>query len=171
MSNTNWYPEQIYRAALIIAMLIAGHTWEDVEKQTNLDYSEVWAIWWHYRRTRITPYVELTPIHQEIVKLLGQARLAYFDELSFTWLNHPCRKMVVFPNGIYTITYKRRGRRPGEAAGVMEGSLQKGKRINDRPVVRAVSLGKVGEISKERLLASKLKLERKMEQFRLMPQA
>ncbi|MCP4420131.1 MAG: hypothetical protein GY805_26300, partial [Chloroflexi bacterium] len=31
MSKTNWYPEQIYRAAHIIAMLVDGYTWEDVE--------------------------------------------------------------------------------------------------------------------------------------------
>jgi hypothetical protein len=44
----------------------------------------------------------------------------------------------------------------------MEGLLQKGFSINGRPVVRAVSLGKVGEITKERLLESAQRLEYKL---------
>lgn len=166
MSKTNWYPEQIYRAALIIAMLLNGYTWEDVESHTEMDYSEVWDIWWHYRNTRLSPYIALSPLHREIIKVLGQARLAYFEELSPYWLNRPRRKMVVFPHGIYTITYKRRGRKTGQTAGQLEGSLQKGRSINGRSVVRAISLGKVGEITKKRLLESSHQLEQKLEGLR-----
>ncbi len=162
MSTTNWYPEQIYRAANIMAMLMTGYTWEDVETQVDMDYSQVWDIWWHYRRTRLTPYLTLTPMHQELIKLCGCMRLCYFEELTPYWLNQAIRKMVVLPNGIYTITYKRRSRKRGQTAGQLEGSLQKGFRVNGRPVVRAVSLGKVGDITKERLLASAQKLEHKV---------
>lgn len=166
MSKTNWYPEQIYRAALIIAMLLTEHTWEDVEIRTGMDYREVWNIWWHYRRTRLTPYLELMPTHQEIIKMLGQARLTYFEELSVAWLNQPKRKMVVLPNGIFTIIYKRRSRKPGETISWMEASLQKGCSINGRPVVRAVSLGKVGGITKEQLLEATQRLEQKWARLR-----
>lgn len=166
MSRTNWYPEQIYRAAMIIAMLITNHTWEDVEKHTGMDYSEVSDIWWHYRKTRLAPYIELTPIHREMIRILGQARLTYLEELSPTRLNQPKRKMVVLPSGIYTIIYKRRGRRRGQTEGQMEASLQKGRSINGRPVVRAVSLGKVGNITKERLLESSYRLEQKLDRLR-----
>lgn len=165
MSRTNWYPEQIYRAAVIISMLFTNYTWEDVEEYTGMDYSEVADIWWHHRKTRLAPYIELPLVHREIVRLLGQTRLTYFEELSHDWLNQPKRKMVVLPDGIYTITYKRRGRRPGQTVGQMEASLQKGRRINGRPVVRAVSLGKVGSITKEKLLESSLQLERKLERL------
>jgi hypothetical protein len=165
MSTTNWYPEQIYRAAIIIAMLMTCYTWEDVEASTEMDYSQVWDIWWHYRKTRLAPFLQLTPMHQEIVRMCGRVRLCYFEELTPTWLNLARRKMVVLPQGIYTITYKRRGRRNGQAVGQMEGSLQKGFRVNGRSVVRAVSLGKVGEITKERLLASAQRLERKRQRL------
>ncbi|MCP4418045.1 MAG: hypothetical protein GY805_15590, partial [Chloroflexi bacterium] len=94
MSKSNWYPEQLYRAALIITMLVNSYTWEDVEKQTEMDYCEVCDIWWHYRKTRLAPYIELLPLHREMIKLLGQARLVYFEELSFTCLNQSKRKMV-----------------------------------------------------------------------------
>lgn len=150
MSQTNWYPEQLYRAALIIAMLLNGYTWEDVEARMALDYSEVWDIWWHYRKTRLAPFIEMTPLHREIVKLRGRLRLAYFEELSVPWLNQAVRKMIVFSHGIYTITYKRRGRRPGQAVGQMEASLQ------------AVSLGRVGDITKEQLWAASHRLEKKL---------
>jgi hypothetical protein len=165
MSATNWYPEQIYRAALIIAMLLTGYTWEDVEAQMAMDYSQVWDIWWHYRKTRLAPYLELTPMHQELIKLCGGLRLCYFEELTAYWLNQAQRKMVVLPQGIYTITYKRRGRRYGQAVGQMEASLQKGFSINGKPVVRAVSLGAVGGITKERLLTSSHQLESKIAQL------
>jgi hypothetical protein len=162
MSATNWYPEQLYQAALIIAMLMTGYTWEDVEAQTGMDYSQVWDIWWHYRKTRLAPYMALTPLHQEIIQMCGRVRLCYFEELTPHWLNQAKRKMVILPNGIYTITYKRRSRKRGKTAGQIEGSLQKGFSINGRPVVRAISLGRVGAITKERLLASAKQLEHKL---------
>jgi hypothetical protein len=165
MSNSNWYPEQLYRAAIIIAMLLTGYTWEDVEVQTDMDYRQVWDIWWHYRKTRLAPYLELTPMHQELIKLCGGLRLCYFEELTAYWLNQAQRKMVVLPQGIYTITYKRRGRRYGQAVDQMEASLQKGFSINGKPVVRAVSLGAVGGITKERLLTSSHQLESKIAQL------
>ncbi|MCP4421871.1 MAG: hypothetical protein GY805_35100 [Chloroflexi bacterium] len=168
MSKTNWYPEQIYRAAHIIAMLVDGYTWEDVEAYANKDYSEVWDIWCHYRRTRLSPYMALSPMHREIVKIRGQGRLAYYEELSPYSLNQPQRKMVVFPNGVYTITYKRRSCKTGKGAGQLEGSLQKSRSINGCSVMRAVSLGRVGDITKERLLASSRQLKRKLERLRIV---
>jgi hypothetical protein len=101
-------------------------------------------------------------MHREVIKIRGRMRLCYFEELTPYWLNQAKRKMVILPQGIYTITYKRRGRKRGEAVGKMEGSLQKGFSINGRPVVRAVSLGEVGEITKERLLESAQQLEAKL---------
>ena len=166
MSSTNWYPEQIYRAAIITAMLMTGYTWEDVEAQSEMEYRQVWDIWWHYRKTRISPYMELTFIHQELIKLCGRLRLCYFEELTPYWLNQAKRKMVVLPNGIYTISYKRRSRKPGEAVGRLEASLQRGFSLNGQSVVRAASLGPVGSITKERLLESARQLERKLKGLR-----
>jgi hypothetical protein len=106
--------------------------------------------------------MELTPIHQELIKLCGRLRLCYFEELTPYWLNQAKRKMVVLPNGIYTIFYKRRSRKPGEAVGRLEASLQRGFSLNGQSVVRAVSLGPVGSITKERLLESARRLEYKL---------
>jgi hypothetical protein len=161
MSQKNWYPEQIYRGALIIALLITNHTWEDVERQTQMDYSEIWDIWWYYRRSRIGPYLTLTPLHREIIMILGQTRLVYFEELSSAWLNEPKRKMVVLPTGIYTIIYKKRSGKPSEAAGGLQAMLQKCRSVDNRPVIRAVSLGPVGAITKEDLLEATKRLEQK----------
>ena len=162
MSSRNWYPEQIYRAAVIISMLMTRYTWEDVEARMGMDYAQLWSIWWHYRRTRLTPFMKLTPLHQELIKLCGRLRLCYFEELTPYLLNQAQRKMVVLPQGIYTITYKRRARRRGQTEGQLEGSLQKGVRINGKLMVRAVSLGAVGTITKERLLTSVQTLARRM---------
>jgi hypothetical protein len=167
MSSTNWYPEQIYRAATITAMLMTGYTWEDVEAQSQMEYRQVWDIWWHYRKTRLSPYIALTPIHQELIKLCGRLRLCYFEELTPYWLNQAKRKMVVLPNGIYTIFYKQRSRRPGETVGRLEASLQRGFSFNGQSLVRAVSLGPVGSITKERLLESARQLERKLKGLRV----
>lgn len=161
MSQTNWYPEHIYRGALIIALLITNHTWEDVERQTQMDYSEIWDIWWYYRRTRISPYLSLTPLHREIIMILGQTRLVHFEELSLAWLNQPKRKMVVLPMGIYTVIYKKRSGKPREATGDLQVMLQKCRSVNNRSVIRAVSVGKLGQVTKEDLLAATQRLEQK----------
>ncbi len=158
MARKRWYPEQLYRAASIIAMLGSGHTWEDVENRTNLDYQQVADIWWHYRRTSLAPYLKMTSLHQAIIQVRGATRLAYFEELSVTLLNQAIRKMIVFPHGIYTVSYKRRGKRHGN---YLEGSLQKGRTVNGQAIFRAVSLGRVGEITKEKLLAASHRLEQK----------
>ncbi|MCP4423812.1 MAG: hypothetical protein GY803_04905 [Chloroflexi bacterium] len=169
MSKSNWYPEQIYRAALIIAMLLNGYTWEDVETRAALAYSEVDDIWQHYRKTRLAPFLKLSPVHREIIKIRGRMRIAYFEELSVHWLNQAARKMIVFPHGIYTVAYKRRGRRKGQAVGQMEASLQKSRFVNGRSVMRAVSLGRVGGITKEQLWAASRRLEQKLASLSAVP--
>ena len=44
----------------------------------------------------------------------------------------------------------------------MEASLQKGRQVNGRNCMRAVHLGKVGDISKERLYEASFVVERKL---------
>ncbi len=158
----NYYPEQLYRAALIITMLARGYTWEHVEERTGLPYETVFDIYWGWRKRHLLPYLALTPMHQAIIKLRGQMRITYFEELDDQFLNTAVRKMVVFPHGIYTITYKRRSKRAGNRAGQMEASLQKGRLVDGRNCVRAVHLGKLGDISKERLYEASFAVERKL---------
>lgn len=156
----NFYPEQLYRAALVITLLGRGYTWEHVEARTGLGYEQLFDIYWGWRKRHLNPYLQLTPLHREVVKLRGQVRISYFEEIDETLLNTAVRKMVIFAHGVYTITYKRRKRGPG--GGHMEASLQKGRLVNGRNVVRAVHLGAVGELSKERLYAASLEVERKL---------
>ena len=151
----------IYRGALIVALLITNHTWEDVERRTQMDYSEIWDIWWHYRRTRIGPFLKLPPLYREIIIILGQTRVVYFEELSPAWLNEPKRKMVVLPTGIYTIIYKKRTGKSRNAVGGLQAMLQKCRSINGRPTIRAVSLGMSGSITRDDLLAGTRRLEQK----------
>ena len=117
----------------------------------DLEWVEVVGIFQEYRREHLRPFAALAPLGQEVVLLRGQLRVQWFETVSEGWLRQAQRKIVVLPHGIYTITYKRRGRRPGQAVGQMEASLQKGRSVNDRSIVRAVSLGRVGEITKEKL--------------------
>ncbi len=164
MSRKNWYPEQLYRAAMIIAMLCNGYTWEDVEAYTDLDYSAVWDIWWHHRKERLSRYIELSPVYQAIVRARGELRVFYFNELTSQQVNDGKRKMVVFPHGIYTITYKQRSHKR-----YLEASLQKGRRIDGRPTVRAVSLGRVGNMKKDNLFDATHRLEKKFKEIGDVP--
>ncbi|MFQ5434704.1 MAG: hypothetical protein ACE5FD_07490 [Anaerolineae bacterium] len=158
----HFYPEQMYRAALIMTLLARGYTWEHVEERTGLSHEMVFDIYWGWRKRHLRPFLALTSMHQEIIKIRGRLRVTYFEELDKRFLNTAVRKMVVFPHGIYTITYKRRGKNAGKRAGQMEASLQKGRRIDGRNWVRAVHLGKVGEITKERLYQASFAVERKL---------
>jgi hypothetical protein len=158
----NFYPEQLYRAALIITLLARGYTWEHVEERTSLSYEEVFEIYWGWRKRHLNPYLQLTPMHQEMVKLRGQMRITFFEELDQTFLNTAIRKMVVFPHGIYTITYKRRGRNAGKRAGQVEASLQKMRQVDGQKLLRAMHLGPVGEITKEQLYEASFAIERKL---------
>ena len=158
----NFYPEQMYRAALIITLLARGYTWEHVVERTSLTYETVFDIYWGWRKRHLNPYLALAPMHQEIVKLRGQMRITYFEDLDNQFLNTAVRKMIIFPHGIYTITYKRHGRNAGKRSGQLEASLQKARRINGRNCMRAVHLGAVGEVTKDRLYEASFIVERKL---------
>ena len=158
----NFYPEQLYRAALIITLLGRDYTWEHVEEHTGLSFEEVYEIYWGWRKRHLGPYLKLSPMHQEMVKLRGQMRISFFEELDPTFLNTAVRKMVIFPHGIYTITYKRRGRNDGKRAGQVEASLQKMRQVNGQKLLRAAHLGPVGQITKERLYEASFAVERKL---------
>ncbi|MCB8924005.1 MAG: hypothetical protein H6652_00090 [Ardenticatenaceae bacterium] len=158
----NFYPEQLYRAALIITLLGRDYTWEHVEERTGLSFEELYEIYWGWRKRHLGPYLKLSPLHQEMIKLRGQMRITFFEELDPTFLNTAVRKMVVFPHGIYTICYKRRGRNAGKRAGQVEASLQKMRQVNGQKLLRAMHLGPVGEITKERLYEASFAVERKL---------
>ena len=158
----NFYPEQLYRAALMITLLGRNYTREHVEERTGLSFEEQYEIYWGWRRRHLGPYLKLSPLHQEMIKLRGQMRITFFEELDPTFLNTAVRKMVVFPHGIYTICYKRRGRNAGKRAGQVEASLQKMRQVNGQKLLRAMHLGPVGEITKERLYEASFAVERKL---------
>jgi hypothetical protein len=158
----NFYPEQLYRAALIITLLGRGYTWDHVEERTGLPYEQIFDIYWTWRKRYLNPYLTLTPIHQELIKIRGQMRIIHFEELDSQFLNTAVRKMVVFPHGIYTVIYKRRSKNDARRPGQVEASLQKCRHIDGRNCVRAVHLGKVGEITKERLYEASFVVERKL---------
>jgi hypothetical protein len=158
----NFYPEQLYRAALIITMLGRDYTWEHVEERTGLSFAEVSDIYWGWRKRHLNPYLQLGLLHQEMIKLRGRMRITFFEELDTTFLNTAVRKMVVFPHGIYTIIYKQRSRKADKRTGQVEASLQKMRRVNGQKLLRAMHLGPVGEITKERLYEASFAVERKL---------
>ncbi len=86
--------------------------------------------------------------------------ITYSKKLDSQILNTAVRKMVIFPHGVYTVIYKRRS--GGKRAGQMEASLQKGRLVNGRNCVRAVHLGKLGDVTKERLYEASFAVERKL---------
>ncbi len=60
---------------------------------------------------------------REVIWLWGEMRVQWFEMLSEGWLKLAQRKIVLFPHGIYTITYRQDRRRPGKMV-----ALQKGER-------------------------------------------
>jgi hypothetical protein len=162
VSSERWYPEQMYRGALVLAMRFTGYTWEDVGAAVgDLARESLSNIYQEYRLKYLLPFADLAPLGQEIVKLRGEMRVQWFETMREGWLQRPQRKIVVFPHGIYTITYKQDKRRSDE----MLASLQKGRRVNGRVRTRQVYLGPAGSVTKESLWAKSLELEKRLTVF------
>jgi len=162
VSAERWYPEQMYRGALVLAMRFTGYTWEDVGAAVgDLARESLSNIYQEYRQKYLLPFAALAPMGREIVKLRGEMRVQWFETMREGWLQRPQRKIVVFPHGIYTITYKQDKRCSGE----MMASLQKGRRVDGRIRTRQVYLGPAGSVTKEALWAKSLELEKRLAVF------
>ena len=162
VSSERWYPEQMYRGALIVAMRLTGYTWADVSAAVgDLERESLVNIFQEYRQKYLLPYAELAPLGQEMVRLRGEMRVQWFETLREGWLQRPERKIVVLPHGIYILTYKQDKRRSDE----MLASLQKGRRVNGRIRTRQVFLGPAGSVTKELLWGKSLELERRLAGF------
>jgi hypothetical protein len=164
LSSQRWYPEQMYRGALIVAMRLTGHTWEDVAAAVgDLEWESLVNIYQEYRIKYLLPFGRLAPLAQAAIQMLGQLRLQWFEELRPNWLRRPERKIVVFPHGIYTITYKQDKRRGRDSE--MVASLQKGRRVNGRIRTKQVYLGPASTVTKELLWEKSLLLEKRLAGF------
>ena len=162
MSSERWYPEQMYRGALILAMKLTGHLWEEVSTAVgDLEWDSLISIYQEYRHDYLLPFAEMSLMGREVIRLRGEMRVQWFESLSEGWLKLAQRKIVVFPHGIYTITYRQDRRRPGK----MVAALQKGRRVNGRICSRQVHLGPAGQLTKEKLWDRSLELERKLAGF------
>ncbi len=162
MSSERWYPEQMYRGALILAMKLTGHLWEEVSTAVgDLEWDSLVKIYQEYRHDFLLPFAEMSLMGREVIRLRGEMRVQWFETLSENWLQLAQRKIVVFPHGIYTITYRQDRRQPGK----MVAALQKGRRVNGRICSRQVHLGPAGLLTKEKLWQKSLALERKLVDF------
>jgi hypothetical protein len=162
MSSERWYPEQMYRGALILALRLTGHTWEEVSAAVgDLEWDSLVKIYQEYRHDFLLPFAEMSLMGREVIRLRGEMRVQWFETLSEGWLKLAQRKIVVFPHGIYTITYRQDKRQPGK----MVAALQKGRRVNGRICSRQVHLGPAGQLTKEKLWERSLALERKLAVF------
>jgi hypothetical protein len=162
MSSERWYPEQMYRGALILALRLTGHTWEEVSAAVgDLEWDSLVKIYQEYRHDFLLPFAEMSLMGREVIRLRGEMRVQWFETLSEGWLKLAQRKIVVFPHGIYTITYRQDKRQPGK----MVAALQKGRRVNGRICSRQVHLGPAGQLTKEKLWERSLALERKLAGF------
>ena len=163
-SSQRWYPEQMYRGALIVAMRLTNHTWDDVAAAVgDLEWESLVNIYQEYRMKYLLPYARLTPLTQALIQMRGQLRLQWFAELRPGWLQRPERKIVVLPHGIYTITYKQDKRRGPNSE--MAASLQKGRRVNGRIRTKTVYLGPASAVTKELLWEKSLLLEKRLAGF------
>jgi hypothetical protein len=163
-SSQRWYPEQMYRGALIVAMRLTGHTWEDVAAAVgDLEWESLVNIYQEYRIKYLLPFARLSPLAQAAIQMLGELRLQWFEELRPNWLRRPERKIVVFPHGIYTITYKQDKRRGRDSE--MVANLQKGRRVNGRIRTKMVYLGPASAVTKELLWEKSLLLEKRLAGF------
>jgi hypothetical protein len=112
MSSERWYPEQMYRGALILALRLTGHIWEEISTAVgDLEWESLVNIYQEYRQRYLLPFAALAPLGREVIRLRGELRVQWFESLSEGWLQQARRKIVVFPHGIYTITYKQDKRR------------------------------------------------------------
>jgi len=162
MSSERWYPEQMYRGALVVAMRLTGYTWADVSAAVGeLERASLVNIYQEYKQKYLLPFTALAPLGQETIKLRGEMRVQWFETLREGWLQRPQRKIVVLPHGIYTLTYKQDKRRSAE----MLASLQKGRRVNGRIRTRQVYLGPAQAVTKELLWEKSLVLERRLVVF------
>ncbi len=162
MSSDRWYPEQMYRGALILALRLTDHLWEEVSTAVgDLEWDSLVSIYQEYRHDFLLPFAEMSLMGREVIRLRGEMRVQWFESLSEGWLKLAQRKIVVFPHGIYTITYRHDRRRPGK----MVAALQKGRRVNGRICSRQVHLGPAGQLTKEKLWDRSLALERKLASF------
>jgi hypothetical protein len=162
MSSERWYPEQMYRGALILALRLTGHIWEEISTAVgDLEWESLVNIYQEYRQRYLLPFAALAPLGREVIRLRGELRVQWFESLSEDWLQQARRKIVVFPHGIYTITYKQDKRRSSE----MLAALQKGRRVGGRIVTRQVHLGPAESLTKEKLWAKSLELERRLAGF------
>ncbi|MBK8989796.1 MAG: hypothetical protein IPM39_27670 [Chloroflexi bacterium] len=162
MSSERWYPEQMYRGALILALRLTGHLWEEVSAAVgDLEWDSLVKIYQEYRHDFLLPFAEMSLMGREVIRLRGEMRVQWFETLSEGWLKLAQRKIVVFPHGIYTITYRQDRRKPGK----MVAALQKGRRVNGRICSRQVHLGPAGQLTKEKLWERSLELERKLTGF------
>ena len=127
----------------------------------DLAWEALVNIYQEYRSKYLLPYAALAPLGQECIRLRGELRLQWFETMSLDWLQRPQRKIVVFPHGIYTITYRRDRRR---GCGML-ASLQKGRRVNGRVRTRQVHLGPAAQLTKEKLWQKSLELERRLAGF------
>ena len=115
MSSERWYPEQMYRGALILALRLTGHLWEEVSTAVgDLEWDSLVSIYQEYRHDYLLPFAELSPLGREVIRLRGEMRVQWFETLSEGWLKLAQRKIVVFPHGLYTITYRQDRRKPGK---------------------------------------------------------
>jgi hypothetical protein len=160
-SSENWYPEQMYRASMIIAMRATGYVWADIADRLGVDESEVINIYYAYRDKQLNQLADMSPIALETIRVRGRMRVQWFEQLRPGWLKRPEKKIVVFPHGIYTITYKADSRRPG----LIAASLQKGRRVNGRIRTLQVYLGKAEDVTKQLLWEKSLTLEKRLEGF------
>lgn len=159
LNSANWYPERMYRAALILSLRATGHTWDDVLTAVgDLPWEQVRRVYDGYREEYLAAYTALHPLAQEVIKLRGEMRVRWFEEATADWLNRPMRKIVVFPHGICTLTYREDGRRPGQ----VRATMQKGRQVDGRQVMRSVNVGVVGALDREVLWQKSLELERKL---------
>ena len=165
ISGERWYPEQIYRAALICSLRMTGHPWADVAHAAGASESECINIYQAYRERHFIPFLAATPISQETMKLRGHMRVQWFEHLRPDWLRRPGKKMIVFPDGIYTITYKVHSTRGGD----IEASLQKGARVNGRIKTKSVFLGPASSVTPQLLREKTLLLEQRIQELNKTP--
>ncbi|MBK8989569.1 MAG: hypothetical protein IPM39_26515 [Chloroflexi bacterium] len=92
MSSERWYPEQMYRGALILALRLTGHLWEEVSAAVgDLEWDSLVKIYQEYRHDFLLPFAELAPLGREVIRLRGEMRVQWFETLSEGCSNSKCK--------------------------------------------------------------------------------
>ena len=148
------YPSSLQRAAAILCESAKGVSRAGIALKLKMDKEMVDAVLKHYR-VQLYAFLAQSPVMQGLIRAKGQLCLLWWDEVTEEALNSGQKFIVIYPHGAFAVRFKKVGnQRYGKlmATKCLDGTLNR----------REVSLGRVGNITSDRLYDGTRRLQSKM---------